>query len=259
MHDSKGSSDKDPEASGWLLLIHQLPPKPDYFRVKIRRRLRQLGAAALRGSVYVLPESDESLEDFQWLAGEIRAEGGEAVLCRADFVDGISEEELRAMFTAKASSSTASGAKGTPEQVEPGRTWVTRRNVHVDRMASAWLIRRFIDPKARFKFVPPRGYHAESGELRFDMHPAEYSHEGELCTFQVLLERFGLSDPALAAMGEVVRDIDCKDTKFGRSETAGIAALIAGIANAELSDEARLEEAAPVFERLLHHFGARRP
>ena len=66
----------DDSTDSWLLLIHQLPPKPDYLRVKVRRRLQRLGAVPLRGSVYVLPDTEESREDFQWLLGEIRAEGG---------------------------------------------------------------------------------------------------------------------------------------------------------------------------------------
>ena len=68
-----------------------------------------------------------------------------------------------------------------------GRTWVTRPGVHVDRIASAWLIRRFIDPEARFKFVPGKGYEPEPGEIRFDMFEAEFTHEGDRCTFEVLL------------------------------------------------------------------------
>jgi len=251
MIDSQESSQ-----SGWLLLIHQLPPKPDYLRVKIRRRLRQLGAAALRGSVYVLPDNDEAFEDFQWLAGEIRAEGGEAIVCRAEFLDGITEEEVQEMFSNPAAATRLPSGAEPIERVEPGRTWVTRRGVHVDRMASAWLIRRYLDPSPHFKFVPPRGYRAEPGELRFDMQPAEYTHEGELCTFQVLLKRFGLADPALAAIGEVVRDIDYKDGKHGRPETAGIAALVQSIAEAELTDAVRLERAAPVFDGLLSHYSA---
>jgi len=244
--------------SSWLVLIHQLPPKPDYLRVKVRRRLRQLGAAALRGSVYVLPDSDESFEDFQWLAGEIRAEGGEAIVCRAELLDGITDEEVQAMFATHAATGVAPAGLGAIDRVEPGRTWVTRRGVHIDRMASSWLIRRYLDPKANFKFVAPRGYRAEPGELRFDMQPAEYTHEGELCTFQVLLKRFGLAEPSLAAIGEVVRDIDYKDSKYGRVETAGIAALVKSIAEADLTDEARLERAAPVFDGLLSHFGSQR-
>src|SRR5687768_8122196 len=91
-------SDSTVSQPPWLLLIHQLPPKPDYLRVKVRRRLHRIGALPLRGSVYVLPASEEAREDFQWLAEEIRAEGGEAIVCEARFILGISDEEVRAMF-----------------------------------------------------------------------------------------------------------------------------------------------------------------
>src|SRR5262249_30288366 len=87
-----------------------------------------------------------------------------------------------------------------------GRTWVTRKGIHVDRIASAWLIRRFIDPKARFKFVPGKGYKPESGELRFDMFEAEFTHEGDLCTFEVLIAKTALEDRALRAIAEIVHD-----------------------------------------------------
>lgn len=244
-------------AQGWLLLIHRLPPKPDYLRVKVRRRLHRLGAVALKNTVYVLPESEEAREDFHWLAGEIRSEGGEAVLCSAAFIAGISEEELQAMFASSSKPESGSAAAAL-DRVEPGRTWVTRRGVQVDRMASAWLIHRFIDPQAHFKFVAPRGYRPEPGELRFDMYDAEYTHQGELCTFQVLLGRFGLSDPALGAIGEIIRDIDCKDAKYGRGETAGIAAVIDGLAGAEAEDHQRLARSTAVFEGLLRHFGSLR-
>jgi hypothetical protein len=252
MQDSLVSS---PPAHAWLLLIHQLPPKPDYLRVKVRRRLHRIGAMPLRGSVYVLPATEEAREDFQWLGEEIRAEGGEAIVCEARFVQGISDEEVRAMFATREGS--AGSAPAPTDRVEPGRTWVTRQDVHVDRMASAWLIRRFIDPGARFKFVAASGCRAEAGELRFDMYEAEYTHEGELCTFQTLLRRFGLGDPGLAAIGEIVRDIDCKDTKYGRSETAGVSAMIGGIAAGTSDDEERLARSGPLFDGLLDHFGPR--
>ena len=82
----------------WLLLIHQIPPKPDYFRVKVRRRLQRLGALALKNSVYVLPNREETAEDFQWLLREIVAEGGEATLCAATFLAGTSDTELEERF-----------------------------------------------------------------------------------------------------------------------------------------------------------------
>src|SRR5215210_1038287 len=84
----------------WLLLIHQIPPKPDYFRVKVRRRLQRMGSIALKNSVYVLPSRADTLEDFRWLLREIVAEGGEATVCEAELVEGITGTELRAMFTA---------------------------------------------------------------------------------------------------------------------------------------------------------------
>ena len=91
-----------------------------------------------------------------------------------------------------------------------GRTWVTREGVHVDRIASAWLIRRFIDPEASFKFVPSKGYPPQPGELRFDMFEAEFTHEGDRCTFEVLLERARLDDSALRS--------DRRDRARSRSE-----------------------------------------
>src|SRR5262249_21658354 len=90
-----------------------------------------------------------------------------------------------------------------------GRTWVTRKGIHVDRMASAWLIRRFIDDRPQFKFVPAKGYRPAAGELRFDMFEAEFTHEGDACTFEVLVQRFGLSkDAGLAELAELVHEVD---------------------------------------------------
>src|SRR5262245_35388171 len=84
----------------WLLLIHQIPPKPDYFRVKIWRRLQRLGAVAIKNSVYVLPKNDQTQEDFQWVLREIVEGGGEASLCEARFVDGLSDDQVEAIFQA---------------------------------------------------------------------------------------------------------------------------------------------------------------
>src|SRR4051812_4968517 len=82
----------------WLLLIHQIPPKPNYFRVKIWRRLQGLGAVAIKSSVYVLPKNDQTQEDFQWTVREIIEGGGEASVCEARFVDGLSDDQVEALF-----------------------------------------------------------------------------------------------------------------------------------------------------------------
>ncbi len=147
-----------------------------------------------------------------------------------------------------------------PDAAAPvrGRTWVTRTGIHVDRIGSAWLIRRLIDPEATFKYVEPKGYAPLAGELRFDMFEAEYSHEGDRCTFETLMERFALEEPGLCAVAEVVHDIDLKEAKFGRPETAGFAACVAGLCRTERGDDERLSGGSILFASLLAHFAARR-
>jgi hypothetical protein len=139
-----------------------------------------------------------------------------------------------------------------------GRVWVTRKGIHVDRLASAWLIRRFIDPDATFRFVVAKDHRHSPGELRFDMFDAEFTHEGESCSFEVLAARLGVRDPAVRAIGEVVHDLDLKDERFGRAETAGVNASIAGICWAHASDEARLAAGQVLFDAL-YEFFRRRP
>jgi hypothetical protein len=316
----------------WLLLIHQLPPQPAYFRVKIWRRLQAMGAVAVRGAVYALPLDDQTQEDFRWLVQEIITGGGEAALCEARFVDGLPDQQVRALFDAardadyeaiaKEAGALADELAAQPEKraenrrqlarlrrqltqvvgidffgangrqaaeaaltalearlAEPalddgpeenvigekglhglhGRTWVTREGVHVDRIASAWLVRRCIDPEASFRFVPSKGYAPQPGELRFDMFEAEFTHDGDRCTFEVILERALLDDPALQAIGEIVHDIDLKDGKFGREETAGIAGLIGGIVLAHPDDEQRLARGAAVLDDLYQYLRNKKP
>ena len=299
----------------WVLLIHQIPPKPAYLRVKVGRRLQRLGAVPIKNSVYVLPRTSETVEDFQWQRREIVADGGEASVCEGSFVDGLSDDEIEALFRAARDTDyrkIAAAAKALLQASRPSRsrhplpetgvarlrrrfddvakidffharerqgaadaigrlqsrvrarqeprtrekagglpgTWVTRKGVFVDRIASAWLIRRFIDPDARFKFVDPEGYRVEAREARFDMYEGEYTHEGDRCTFETIVARFTLEDPALTAIAEIVHDIDCKGAKFDRKETAGVERLIAGIARQHLEDGARLEAGATLLDSL---------
>jgi hypothetical protein len=249
-----------PPGARWLLFIHQLPPKPDYLRVKIRRRLKGIGAVAVKQTVYLLPNTSEALEDFHWLREEIESEGGNAMIAQAEFIEGLSDEEVEAMLETQHGQpqDPDSERDARADRVSPGQTWVTREDVHVDRIASAWLIRRFIDPAANFKFVPARGYKPRSSELRFDMFEAEYTHVGEDCTFQTLSRKFALNDRVVIAIGEIVHDIDCKDESFGRPETAGIASLIRGIADAHDEDAARIERGSALLDDLYASFSKRR-
>ena len=311
----------------WLLLIHQLPAKPAYQRVKTWRRLQSLGAVAIKNAVHALPASEQAQEDFEWLLREIRDGGGEALICEARLVDGLSDAEVQAMFNAARGAdydALAQEARNLSEaldrpdirprlarlkasvvqtvaidffgangretvdgliaglearldeedatgkaraDVTPGvtglgsltnRVWVTRQGVYVDRIASAWLIRRFIDPDARFRFVRAKGHVPQDGELRFDMFEAEFTHEGDRCTFEVLLARLDLNDTALTAIAEIVHDIDLKDTRYGRAETDGIANLITGLCLTNKDDAQRLVRGAAVLDDLYEYFRKRR-
>lgn len=251
---AKRQSERGSQPPRWLVLIHQLPPTPGYLRVKVRRRLHKLGAFAVKQTVYVLPNSDESLEDFQWLRQEIEADGGTAVIAELDFIEGISDEEIVANRADRPAPSAPRATGRAAIAVEPGQTWVTRQGVQVDRISSAWLIRRFIDPKARFKFVAARGYRPRSGELRFDMSEAEYTHVGDDCTFQTLVGHFRPRDAALRTIGEIVHDIDCKDERFNRPETSGVASMIRGVVRTHDDDRDRIARGSAMLDDLYAGF-----
>ena len=320
----------DPETPrGWWMLVHQLPPDPPGLRMRVWRRLQDLGALQIKGSVYVLPATDSAREDLQWLLGEIRAANAEASLWRAGLVDGFTDEDLVVRFQAAAASDyetleaeaqelrevlklpkrqntrstdttrrlarlrarfeeigrrdyfeaprreivgallaevdlqlqgstmniPVSPAKGTLDRGSfRGRVWVTRAKVHVDRMASAWLINRFIDPDASFVFTDDARRSPVPGGLRFDMYGGEFTHEGDLCTFEVLLRRFALSEPGLERVAQLVHDIDLKESRYAHAETSGVAASLDAIAEGAADDAARVAMAGTVFDGLLRRF-----
>lgn len=136
-----------------------------------------------------------------------------------------------------------------------GKTWVTRPDIHIDRLASAWFIRRFIDPKARFRFdakAKPR-----DGEIRFDMVGGDFTHEEDRCTLETLVRRIGLPDKGVRAIAEIVHDLDLKEAKFDRAETAGVRTMLDGIIGRFASDTERIERALPLFDDLHEALGSR--
>jgi len=311
------------QAREWWVFAFSLSSEAAYARVKIWRRLRTIGAVSFKNALYMLPAAGNSLEDLEWTLREVCEAGGQGAIFAARAIEGMSDQELIALFDSareeqyaglaaeiRARLTTARRARqggtaadvaqelarwrdhlndietidffqangreqvhallralealsppqaGAPQEptmttsalpIAKGRTWVTRANVHVDRMASAWLIRRWIDPQARFKFVSERHYGAGEGEVRFDMYQAEYTHDAERCTFEVLLGLLGSSDPALRRIAESVHDLDLRDRKYQREETAGIRQLFAGLIGNHARDEERVERAAGLLDDL---------
>jgi hypothetical protein len=129
-----------------------------------------------------------------------------------------------------------------------GKTWLTRPRPEIDRVGSAWLIRRFIDPKARFVFSSDAAKFPDA--LPFDMVDAEFSHHGEDCTFETLLKRFGIGDKAVSKMAEMVHEADLEDGKFAHTECVGIDRVLKGWARLGLSDEQLLEKGGDCFDAL---------
>jgi hypothetical protein len=317
----------------WILLIHQLPPKPTNLRVRTWRKLQKLGAISIKNSVYVMPFNEKTHEDFQWLKQEIESAGGEATVFRAGAVEGATDEEIVNAFRKERDeeytkiAADLDGLTGTireqkrgghlsavrlagyeaeldklhaelerivstdffeargraaasrayeqclkvlhasqshekadaktraarGEALDPsgfqGRRWVTRRNLHIDRLASAWLIKQFIDKRPRFYFVS-EGEHVEGG-IPFDMFGAEFTHQGEDCTFETLIKRFGLGDDrALVEMAEIVHDIDLKDNKFNRLEAAGVNSTVRGLSELLKDDRKLLQQTSVLFDGL---------
>ncbi len=317
----------------WILLIHQLPPKPTSLRVRTWRKLQKLGAVAIKNSVYVLPFNEKTHEDFQWLKQEIESSGGEATVFRAGSVEGATDDEIITAFrqqrdedytrvsaeldglfgaireqkrgghlspgrvghyeakldklhselesavatdffeASKRSAALTSyercqkalragqnrqevnkkpgGARGPTLNLSEyqGRLWITRPNLHIDRLASAWLIKRFIDARPRFSFAA-NGETVEGG-IPFDMFGAEFTHHGDDCTFETIIKRFGLSeDGGLAEIAEIVHDIDLKDNKFNRHEAAGLNAIVRGLGELLKDDRKRIQQANVVFDGL---------
>jgi len=300
----------------WLLLLAEIPANRPALRVRVWRRLREIGAPRLSTGAHLLPEGDDEREDFDWLVQEIRRGGGNAIIAgvsrlfgitegeavelfrRArtdDYVEwgrdlkawrretkdgssregrealgalrrrlmeiekldrfpGVSREEARrALGAAESSCERRNGDRAEERRrLAPGRfrgrVWATRPDPKSDRLACAWLVRRFIDPKARFRFEPdPRKV---SGAVAFDAPGAVFTHRGEDCTFEVLVKAFGVSEPGVAFVAEIIHDIDVKDGKFGRLETPGFAKLLEGLRATEKGDARRVEKALPLFDWL---------
>ncbi|MCK4837830.1 MAG: chromate resistance protein [Desulfobulbaceae bacterium] len=310
----------------WLLLIHQIPPNPNALRVKIWRRLQQVGAVAIKQSVYAMPFSEQSREDLSWILKEIVEGGGDGSISEARFVEGLTGERVVALFQIARKSdyekiiqdanlllsdwssrkndpkdpavkgpaqvsrlqrrldevaaidffqatergtaeiliknlaARLSGQASTATTVKDGldnlkgKTWVTRKNLFVDRIACGWLIRRFVDSTAIFKFVDAASYAPAPDELRFDMFDGEYTHEGDRCTFEVMIQRFQLQGQALVSLAEVIHDIDLKDTKYDRAETYGFNALLTGLVASQPNDDQRMTEGFRLFENLYAYF-----
>jgi hypothetical protein len=302
-----------------LLLLVGVPPTPSSLRVRVWRRLRLLGAVALKRSAYLLPDTPERYEDFQWLAQEIQRGGGDATLIRVQEIENVSAEDVVRLFqeprdrdyrqltvryrkvlqsldrksevtSARVHDELARLARDVqrirdidffdapggaevrrieeaiamrtrrPESARHeerptidltklrGRRWVTRPRPHIDRIASAWLVKRFIDPDAQFVFAPPAEFPKDA--IPFDAPGVELSHQGEDCTFETLVKRAGLRDRRLVRLAELVHEADLRDGKYPHEEARGIDVAVRAFLAASPDDHQVLAQGMALFEGL---------
>ncbi|MBI2161760.1 MAG: chromate resistance protein [Candidatus Rokubacteria bacterium] len=310
--------------AAWLVLLVSVPPHPSSLRVRVWRKLRALGAVALKKSVYILPFTPENFEQFQWLSQEVQKDRGEATLLHVDQIENMTradivrrfqearEQDYRAFAVryrkiAEGLEATGRGrgvaryqeelarlarevgrvrgidffdapggeeVKRLRETIEMrlhppgaatppdgavaleslrGRRWVTRPRPHVDRIASAWLIRRFVDPAAELLFAQPAEFPADA--IPFDALGAEFGHQGEDCTFETLVKRCGLRDGRLAELAEIVHEVDLRDQKYRRDEARGIDLAIRGLLAALKDDQEVLAHGLTLFDGLYAALG----
>jgi hypothetical protein len=307
----------------WLTLLTTLPPTPTRHRVGVWRKLQRMGAVRLRGAGWILPETPETTELFQWLVQEIQSVRGEATLLRVDRVETMTDDEIAALFhkarapehqaviqgcreilrhldryqknhhrsipqlrgkldalkreldrvqaidylraplgerartlwetTAKrlrAAETRPRATSGRHRTSLPpgGSTWVTRPRPHIDRIASAWLIKRFCDPNAKFAFADAAD--AARKGIPFDVLGADFGHHGEDCTFETLVKRFGIKDRRVHVIAEIVHEADLHDGKFTRNEATGLDLAINGLVEATPDDDELLARGMGIFEGL---------
>src|SRR5262244_1344817 len=307
----------------WLTLLTSLPPTPTRHRVGVWRKLQRMGAIRLRGSAWILPETPEATELFQWLVQEIQSFRGEATLLRVDRVETMSDEAIADLFHRargaeyqavmhgcreilrqldrspgshrrsspqlrgkldglkheldrvqaidylKAPSgerartlweTTAKRLRAADARPRPaggrhrtslpprGSTWVTRPRPHIDRIGSAWLIKRFCDPDAKFAFADAAD--AARKGIPFDVLGADFGHHGEDCTFETLVKRFAIKDRRVKVIAEIVHEADLHDDKFTRNEAIGVDLAINGLVETTPDDHDLLARGMELFEGL---------
>src|SRR3990172_5241522 len=193
--------------------------------------------------------------------GEERAAGELEGVREIDFFDAPGCQDVKRLketIEMRLHPPSAGGAPGTAEiplDSLKGRRWVTRPRPHVDRIASAWLIKRFVDLEAEFLFAPPEEFPAEA--IPFDAMGAEFGHHGEDCTFETILKRCGLRDRRLGQLAEIVHEVDLRDQKFHRDEARGFDLAIRGLLAALKDDQQVLAHGMTLFDGLYATIGER--
>jgi hypothetical protein len=314
----------------WLLFFYSVPSKPVSTRMKIWRMLVKTGAVQFKGSVYILPASDDHYELYQWLVSSVTAMQGDAAFVKVSRIESMKNKDIIRIFdqqrerdyqgigsrldefenklaTTPKNSVAADNKKingelnkfskefqdlgkidffssNTRKELEQrlkrvtsvvngltreesvvpsveivktqaadyqGKTWVTRKRPFIDRIASAWLIKGFIDKNASFDFIDENEIEdLDKDTIAFDMVDGQFTHVGDKCTFEVLYDAFGLKGKALGVVAEIVHQLDVQDDKYRNPAAEGLREILDGIRKTVKDDHEALEKGMSIFEML---------
>ena len=319
----KNKTDND---LSWLLFFYTLPSKPVRNRMTIWRKLLKAGALPFKGSVYIMPYTEEHHEFLTWLVSEVISLKGEGSFVRAEKTETNDNQKIISLFNEQRETAyqhilreideierklssgasqdnkklanqmrksqrdfeeikkidfffskrgrevgkrldriviTFNGLSGTetkkhtvaisPVRIEDyqDKTWATRERPFVDRFASAWLIKKFIDKNPSFSFIDGKNLDNMGKDvISFDTRGGRFTHLGDLCTFEVLMKSFALKDKTLRKIAEIVHELDLKDDKFKTSEAKGIEDILSGIRKTVKDDSESLIKGMAIFEML---------
>jgi hypothetical protein len=319
----KNKTDND---LSWLLFFYTLPSKPVRNRMTIWRKLLKAGALPFKGSVYIMPYTEEHHEFLTWLVSEVISLKGEGSFVRAEKTETNDNQKIISLFNEQRETAyqhilreideierklssgasqdnkklanqmrksqrdfeeikkidfffskrglevgkrldriviTFNGLSGTetkkntvaisPVRIEDyqDKTWATRKRPFVDRFASAWLIKKFIDKNPSFSFIDEKNLDNMGKDvISFDTRGGRFTHLEDLCTFEVLMKSFALKDKTLRKIAEIVHELDLKDDKFKTSEAKGIEDILSGIRKTVKDDSESLIKGMAIFEML---------
>lgn len=315
----------------WLIFAYSLPGSNPKGRVKVWRKLSNIGALQLKSSFYILPMSDDNYEHLEWTAKEIEEMGGGAVFFKSEGIENMKDDEISALFNADRDSDylkleerirkyetslpetglnkdeIKKGLKreikkltkefssikeidffssGRAEKTfihlqslskrlesmekavestyitEPlkikdykGKTWITRKGPYIDRIASYWLIKRFIDNKARIRFVSASDVKKkEKGSIFFDIKGGDFTHKGDRVTFEVIAESFGIKDKGIEHIGKIVHALDIKNDVYYSEDSKGVEEVIKGIIKIAKDDHQVMENGLLIFDALYANY-----
>src|SRR2546425_3018168 len=276
-------------AMRWLMLLMSLPPTPTRHRVGVWRKLQRMGAVRLRGSAWILPETPETTELFQWLVQEIQSSRGEATLVHVDRIEAMTEEQVGALFHKARGVEYQAVVQGCREILSQlDRYLANHRSVaklrgtldglkrELDRIQAIDYLDTPAGPRARklWETTATRLRAAETrpraarGRHRASLPPhgstwvtrprphidriasAWPGHHGEDCTFETLVRRFGIKDRRVKVIAEIVHEADLHDGKFTRNESTGVDFAIRGLAASTQEDHELLERGMAIFDGL---------